>query len=153
MRPNSEALSLRKWEVHPAALRRAQGSHFMREADIRTTVKSHISTLEAFLPKAVSGMEEIQRQHPGHDNRPLQPDKVLLCLDQMSRPSLAQFRHTIHTPRKDAERRKCQRKQESSESPTLSERFVPLVQSLLADSQDSTPRANRKVNREDDEDE
>lgn len=54
------------------------------------------------LPEAESWVEKIQRQDGGHDDRALKADEVLLSLDQVPTPALAQLSDPIHASHEDA---------------------------------------------------
>ena len=61
------------------------------------------------LAEAESRMEDIQRQNRRADNGALEPDKVLLRLDQMAFPALTQLCDTIHGAGEDAQRSESER--------------------------------------------
>lgn len=98
-------------------------------------------------------MERIQTQHRRSHNRALQPNKVFLRLDQVSRPALAQLRHTIHTSSENAQRREGQRNQESLECPAVPQLLVLRIQRLLlSQSAHTQQRPNAEVCGQKDED-
>jgi hypothetical protein len=124
------------------------------EGKPKTRTLNRLSRLIVRLPEAEARMERIQCQHARRHHCALQPDEVLLSLDQVPVPPLAQLRDTVHAPREDAQRRERQRHQESPEQPAAPQLVVPWVQRLLlAQRADAAPGLERKVAREQDEDE
>lgn len=101
-------------------------------------------------------MERIQPQTRHHDQHPLKPDKHPLVPHQRPIPPLAQLRHPIHRPPKDAHGRERQRRQQAAEAHAAARgdsRGRLVEGGVGAEGAAAPPHAQGKVGRGEDEEE